>query len=105
LEPATVKRVYAPSMIALTAGPERGGPFRATLQQEGFMNFRFLMCFTAITLLVALTIVVPVAGQDNKDHNQHHHYKLIDLATFGGSTGWLCNDQTFGGGACPVLSR
>jgi probable HAF family extracellular repeat protein len=62
------------------------------------------MCFTAITLLVALAMPLRFAAQDKKDHNQDHHYKLIDLGTFGGPTGWLCNDQTFGGDACPVLN-
>jgi len=72
------------------------------------MKPRFLMLLAAIALFVALAIPVRLAAQNKPEHNnnhQFHHYKLMDLGTFGGPTGWLCNDQTFGGGACPVLNN
>jgi probable HAF family extracellular repeat protein len=52
----------------------------------GKMKSRKQYCFTAITLLVALAIPVPLAAGDERDHHhhKHHHYKLIDLGTFGG---------------------
>jgi hypothetical protein len=72
------------------------------------MKSRFLMCFTAIALFAALAIPVGLAAQNNQEHNnnnKHHRYKVIDLGTFGGPTGYLCNDPTGGGGACPVLNN
>jgi probable HAF family extracellular repeat protein len=63
-------------------------------------------CITATALLAMLTIPVRLAAQDKQDHNdKHHHYKLIDLGTFGGPSAYLCNDPTNGGGACGVLNN
>jgi uncharacterized repeat protein (TIGR03803 family) len=48
------------------------------------MKSRFLMCFTATALFVALSIPVSLAAQGNRDHHpKHHHYKLTDSGTFG----------------------
>ena len=69
------------------------------------MKSRTLMYFVAITFFAALAIPVQLAAQGNKGKQKHHHYKLIDLGTFGGPTGYLCNDPTGGGGACPVLNN
>jgi probable HAF family extracellular repeat protein len=42
-------------------------------------------CITALTLLTALSVPLRLAAQDNQDHkHKHHHYKLIDMGTFGG---------------------
>ena len=68
------------------------------------MKSKFLMCFTAITLFVALSIPVSVTAQKQQEKHQLR-YKLFDLGTFGGPTGYLCNDPTNGGGACPVLNN
>ena len=49
------------------------------------MKCRFLMCFTAVALFVALAIPASLAAQDKQDeHNMYHHYTLIDMGTFGG---------------------
>jgi probable HAF family extracellular repeat protein len=62
------------------------------------MKSRFLMCFTAIALFVALSIPVSLAAQDNRDQ-RHHHYKLVDLGTFGGPQSWV-----FGGNEVPAAT-
>jgi hypothetical protein len=72
------------------------------------MKARFLILLTAVTLFTALAIPVRLVAQDIPEHNNNHklhHYKLMDLGTFGGPTGYLCNDPTGGGGACPVLNN
>jgi probable HAF family extracellular repeat protein len=44
-----------------------------------------LLRIAAITLFAALAIPLGLAAQDNRDHHhRYHHYKLIDLGTFGG---------------------
>lgn len=48
------------------------------------MKSRFLMLLAAITLFAALAMPLRLAAQDKKDHHKHHHYKLIDIGTFGG---------------------
>ena len=50
------------------------------------MKSRFLICSTVVTLSAALAMPLRLAAQDKQDHNhdQHHHYKLIDLGTLGG---------------------
>lgn len=52
------------------------------------MKSRTLTYITLITLFAALAIPVRLAAQDNQNHtkNEHHHYKLIDMGTFGGPT-------------------
>ena len=46
------------------------------------MKSRILMCTTAIALFAALSIPAGRAAQ--RQNAQHHHYKLIDMGTFGG---------------------
>jgi probable HAF family extracellular repeat protein len=55
------------------------------------MKSRFSNCITATTLFAALAMPAGLAAQENQNHNsdhQHHHYKLIDLGTFGGPQSW-----------------
>jgi probable HAF family extracellular repeat protein len=71
--------------------PECGGTFRAQLFKEKFMKSRFVMCFTAMTLLAAPATPLRLAAQDNRDHKnvKHHHYRLVDMGTFGGPASWV----------------
>jgi probable HAF family extracellular repeat protein len=48
---------------------------------------KILRCFAVIALFAALATLPPVAAQDDiaqTNNARHHHYKLIDLGTFGG---------------------
>jgi probable HAF family extracellular repeat protein len=76
------------------------------------MNPTKQICFTAITLLVALAIPVSLAADDEGDHHRkhhhkHHHYELIDLGTFGGPSSWLAttNEVTEPGAINQVLNN
>jgi probable HAF family extracellular repeat protein len=51
------------------------------------MRVNQAMCITALTLLAALTVPVQLAAQRDQDHrsnSKHHHYKPIEMGTFGG---------------------
>jgi len=50
------------------------------------MKWRPLAVVIQTATLVVLAIPVRLAAQDKPDHNdKHHHYKLIDMGTFGGA--------------------
>ncbi|MGP0096037.1 MAG: hypothetical protein ACLPHI_03300 [Terriglobales bacterium] len=55
-------------------------------KSKGEIVKRSLTTFvTALSILAAVVIPVQLAAQDKPDHQpQYHHYKLIDLGTFGG---------------------
>jgi probable HAF family extracellular repeat protein len=58
------------------------------------MKFRALTCIFAMTLFGALAIPVRLAAQELQPQEQkkdHHHYKLIDLGTFGGPASYFSN--------------
>ena len=58
------------------------------------MKRNMAMYITTLTLLAVLA-VVQLAAQDSADHkNSHHHYKLIDLGTFGGPIGAVNTEPT-----------
>ena len=67
------------------------------------MKSKKSICILVIALL-ALLPPLGIAAQGKQHHSKHHRYKLIDLGTFGGPTGWLCNDPGGGGGACGILN-
>ncbi len=49
-----------------------------------------LTIYIALTLLAALATPAGLVAQDNPDHKQwHHHYKLIDMGTFGGPESYI----------------
>jgi probable HAF family extracellular repeat protein len=43
-----------------------------------------LMSLTAITMIAPLAIPARLAAQGNQGNHKHHHYKVIDIGTFGG---------------------
>ena len=54
------------------------------------MKSRKSTCITAMTLFAALAMAVRLAAQDNQDpKHKHHHYKLIDMGTFGGPASFV----------------
>jgi probable HAF family extracellular repeat protein len=54
-------------------------------EEEDTTKTRKLVLIIAVTLMAALAIPVHAAAQDKQDHaKNHHHYKLIDMGTFGG---------------------
>jgi len=71
------------------------------------MKSRFVTLIPAIALFATLAIPLRLAAQDKPTHKgKDHHYKLIDLGTFGGPSAVLINDCAIGGGgACGVLNN
>jgi probable HAF family extracellular repeat protein len=55
------------------------------------MKSKTVTRITAVVLLAALARPVGLAAQDNSDGKptRHHHYKLIDVGTFGGPNAYL----------------
>lgn len=55
------------------------------------MKSRFLTLLTAITLSAAQAMPAQLLAQDSQGHNnpKHHHYKLVDLGTFGGTNSYF----------------
>jgi probable HAF family extracellular repeat protein len=66
------------------------------------MKSRILTRITAISLFAVLAMPVDLVARDNQDHKtvKHHHYKLVDMWTFGGPASWVA-PQFF---ASPVLN-
>jgi probable HAF family extracellular repeat protein len=49
------------------------------------MKSKIFTFTTALSLLVWLAVPVQLAAQDKQaEHHKHHHYKLVDIGTFGG---------------------
>jgi probable HAF family extracellular repeat protein len=67
------------------------------------MKSRFLMCCTAIALVVALAGPVSLAAQEH--HTKHHQYKLIDMGTFGGPASYVSETIPFVNGNGDINSR
>jgi hypothetical protein len=61
------------------------------------MKTKFRILLSSITfvaglalLFAALALPLRLAAQDKQDHNNmHHHYKLIDMGTFGGPASFV----------------
>jgi probable HAF family extracellular repeat protein len=50
------------------------------------MKSRTLTCITAMTLLAAFAISVPLAAQDQENKKEHRRYSVIDIGTLLGDT-------------------
>ena len=55
------------------------------------MKSRTLTSITVMTLFATLAIPVGLSGQRQDDKPKHHHYKLIDIGTFGGPSSTFNN--------------
>jgi len=54
---------------------------------------RTLTSIIAMTVLATLAMPLPLVAQDGQDRNQkHHHYKQVDLGTFGGPNAFYESD-------------
>jgi uncharacterized membrane protein len=59
------------------------------------MKLRLLISITAITLLAVVAIPNQPAAQNTlAGHHKYHHYKLVDLGTFGGPTSIITSFAT-----------
>src|ERR1700751_1042865 len=86
---------------------ERGDDRVCSARKERTMKSKTLASFTMMTLFATLAIPVGLSGQKQNDEPKHHHYKLIDLGTFGGpNSGFTENFLDLDGGAAvQVLSN
>jgi probable HAF family extracellular repeat protein len=65
---------------------------RKEKEEDANIKSRMLTSITAMVLFAALAIPVHVAAQDEQEHNhrhKQHHYKLIDMGTFGGPSSFV----------------
>ena len=59
------------------------------------MKSRTLTSFTAVVLFATLAVPPQLAAQDKQaHHHKYHHYKLVDLGTFGGPFSWVNVEPT-----------
>jgi len=61
-----------------------GSAFAVTFQEDE-MRQDLTTSIAAVVLIAVLAIPLQFAAQDNTENHKHHHYKLIDMGTFGGN--------------------
>jgi probable HAF family extracellular repeat protein len=61
------------------------------------MNFIFRNSLVTLVLFTLLGLPVELAAQETQDHHQHrhHHFKLIDIGTFGGPQSYVFDGYGF----------
>lgn len=72
------------------------------------MKPRKLISTIAILLLAALAIPASLAAQDDSaqaNKPKHHHYKLVDIGTFGGPESYVSETIPFVNGNGDINSR
>jgi probable HAF family extracellular repeat protein len=67
------------------------------------MNSKIWTRIIVLALFAMLTTSARLNAQANQGH-KYHHYRFIDLGTFGGPASYISNDPSNGGAATGILS-
>src|SRR5215471_6981763 len=108
-EPAKSLLGFAAGSVEIVASRpcSRNNPSQASGQAPaarlgGTMKPMALAISIAITMLATPGIL---AAQVSESHKAHHRYKLVDIRTFGGPTGYVAQDLGSTGSSSGVLNN